>query len=73
MNVVQAFVCLALNHLTFLERSLQHFEAVALDVVSIIGQHPVLGGLTEAVRDTAWRIYQQTEKPKSRTEVNTAL
>ena len=52
-------------HLTFLKSFLKHFEAVALDVVSI-GQDPVLGGLTEDVRD---KIYQQTEKTKSRTEL----
>ena len=68
-----SFVCLAQHHLTFLQGPLQHFEAVALDVVSITGQGPVLGGLTGAVRETAW-IYQQTEKAKSRTEtLNVAL
>jgi len=55
MNIVDVR---ELDIISFLERSLQHFEAEALDVVSIIGQHPVLGGLAEAVRDTAWRILQ---------------
>ena len=63
---------MAPHHLTFLQGPLQHFEAVALDVVSETGQGPVLGGLTGAVRETAL-IYQQTEKAKSRTEtVNVA-